>query len=619
MDKSGLARDWAHDRSAGLAAQITEDGQILRAEKTAGCCPQASDGGLIQLFDFDGNLNWSYKFADDTITQHHTLLSMDNGNILFLGWEILSDVDLVRLGKEDLSSELWSEFVWEIEPIGTNDFELVWAWHLKDHLVQDVFPDKDNFVRVDTAFGKIDINYRGPHIFSDRDWWHTNALHYNSERDEVLINCRSNGETWIIDHSTTIEEAQSDTGGRRNKGGQILFRWGNPQSYQRGSEEDLLQYGSHGHNWITEGFPDGGKILFFNNGHERPGPGFHSTVEMILPAYDDQGNYIIDSNYQFELDSHEVVYGEDPTFQPLNSSFLSNAVQINDGHFFISEGQSGRVFEIDNSSNIVWEIDTPGMFASYVYKKDNPIFDDVEVFLLPRPAADRRLICNTECLEVEVLYSSDLNPSLDMEFVEWSDGSTDTTLVTKTPGEYFYWGIFEGDTVKSNSIFIELEDVSMPEPRTVFQTLGEPTIIHLDTTRAWFKSDECITRFRKGSLINLTNLATDTTFWIAGIGTADDCYTDKVPLNIIFNTSSTEDINPNLDISISPNPTSTGFRINNLDQNRIRSVRLSDASGVISELKPTDNFYDTSHCLPGLYYVIVETDEGEVVKKLIVN
>ena len=35
----------------------------------------------------------------------------------------------------------------------------------------------------------------------------------------------------MIDHSTTTSEAQSDTGGNYNKGGDLIYRFGNPNTY----------------------------------------------------------------------------------------------------------------------------------------------------------------------------------------------------------------------------------------------------------------------------------------------------------------------------------------------------------------------------------------------------
>jgi len=179
-------RHWKHSSSAGLSGRLTHDGHLLRAQYVSGSFTQASTGGLLELYDLDTNLEWSYKFSNSEYTQHHDFHYMDNGNILFIGWEFISDDEKEALGKEDAFGSLWGEFIYEIKPVGNDDFELVWEWHLKDHLVQDEDPSKENFVKMDTAIGKVDINYRGPTIFSSRDWWHCNAIHYNHNHRQSM-------------------------------------------------------------------------------------------------------------------------------------------------------------------------------------------------------------------------------------------------------------------------------------------------------------------------------------------------------------------------------------------------------------------------------------------------
>ncbi len=372
-----IIRHWNHSNVAGLSGRLTHDGKLLRAQLVNGSFPQASTGGLLELYDLETNLEWSYSFSNSEYTQHHDFHYMDNGNILFIGWEFITDDEKEALGKENAFGSLWGEFIYEIKPIGTEEFELVWEWHLKDHLVQDVDSSKDNFVKMDTAIGKVDINYRGPTIFSNRDWWHCNAIHYNKDRDEILLSTRSNCEVWILDHSTTSDEAKTDQGGQRGKGGQILFRWGNPESYQRGNSSDLKLYGAHGHHWIDENLPNTGKILFFNNGDERP-EGYYSTIEMIEPAYDADGNYIIE-DYIHQLTHHEVIYGENQSNEPLRSTYLSNAQQLDNGNFLINEGNQGRVFEIDDNNEIVWELNSNrDIFRAYSYKLDYDGFSNLD-------------------------------------------------------------------------------------------------------------------------------------------------------------------------------------------------------------------------------------------------
>ena len=68
------------------------------------------------------------------------------------------------------------------------------------------------------------------------DWTHVNAVAYNADLDQIMLSVRAFSEFWIIDHSTTSAEAEGHTGGRGGKGGDLLYRWGNPRAYRAGTE-----------------------------------------------------------------------------------------------------------------------------------------------------------------------------------------------------------------------------------------------------------------------------------------------------------------------------------------------------------------------------------------------
>ena len=60
---------------------------------------------------------------------------------------------------------------------------------------------------------------------------HANHVSYNRFLDQVVIDVKAFNEFIVVDHSTTIEAAKGSTGGKCGKGGDILYRWGNPSNY----------------------------------------------------------------------------------------------------------------------------------------------------------------------------------------------------------------------------------------------------------------------------------------------------------------------------------------------------------------------------------------------------
>ena len=116
---------------------------------------------------------------------------------------------------------------------------------------------------------RIDVNYAnvggggGPGSAESGDWMHANAVNYHPGLDQIAISSRRFNETWIIDHGITTEEASGPAG-------DLLYRYGNPEAYGRGTAEQRVLFGQHDVQWIPDGHPQAGKLMVFNNGNNRP-------------------------------------------------------------------------------------------------------------------------------------------------------------------------------------------------------------------------------------------------------------------------------------------------------------------------------------------------------------
>src|SRR5207247_3993591 len=116
------------------------------------------------------------------------------------------------------------------------------------------------------------------------DWTHCNAVAYNPDLDQVIVSVHGFSEFWIIDHSTTTAEAASHKDGRSGKGGDLLYRWGNPRAFRAGTKADQKLFYQHDAHWIPRGRPGEGHVMVFNNGGGRADRNFSSVDEIVLPV-----------------------------------------------------------------------------------------------------------------------------------------------------------------------------------------------------------------------------------------------------------------------------------------------------------------------------------------------
>lgn len=271
--KGRVIHSWRAEHSPANSVYLMADGSLLRSVKppNASGFEQGGGGGGIQILNWEGDTVWEHLYATEEHRQHHDIQVLPNGNILVLAWEKKTRDQAIQAGRNPRwleGDQLWPDMIVELKPQGKWGAETVWEWHLWDHLIQDHDPSKDNFGVVKEHPELLDINYTSR---GQADWNHLNSIHYHAQLDQILVSSHNQHEVWVIDHSTKSAEVTTHQGGKSGKGGDILYRWDNPQVYYAGEREDQQFFPQHDARWIPAGYPGAGNILVFNNGSRRFG------------------------------------------------------------------------------------------------------------------------------------------------------------------------------------------------------------------------------------------------------------------------------------------------------------------------------------------------------------
>lgn len=251
--------------------------------------------------------------------------------------------------------------------------QIVWEWDVWDHLVQDAHPNAANYVETTAAYPhRVDLNY-GLNAHA-ADLWHANSISYNEQLDQIAISARFTSEFWVIDHGTTTDEAKTGAGGTYGRGGDILYRWGNPEAYKRGGPQDRQLYGQHDVRWVPPNYPGAGNITLFNNGHDELRP--YSTVVEIVPPILDDGTYALAEGEPFGPAAPVWEYAADPP-ESFYADRISGANRLADGHTLVCDGPVGRMFEVTPDGEILTEYEYGGFaFRADSYPSNYPAFAD---------------------------------------------------------------------------------------------------------------------------------------------------------------------------------------------------------------------------------------------------
>ena len=346
---------WTHQLAAAQNPYLLADSTLLYPYRVAEPPMNASGvGGGLQLLSWQGNIIWEMVIASDSIQLHHDIEPMPNGNILCIAWERKTAEEANAMGRleiENLLNEFWVDMILEIDPTLPEGENIVWQWRFWDHLIQDVDPSLPGYGAIVDHPELLDINFgtigagMGSGLLNG-DWLHTNGIQYNAKRDQIVISSRNLGELYIIDHSTTSAEAASHSGGDAGMGGDLLYRWGNPAAYGRGTAEDQQLVYPHSVNWIPQYHPGEGNLLLYNNGYGS----FQSAVMELVPPLNEDHTYHIDPDEAYGPAEATIVYSDN-----IYSPILSGAQRLPNGNTLMTVAVQKRIVEVNSNGIIQWD------------------------------------------------------------------------------------------------------------------------------------------------------------------------------------------------------------------------------------------------------------------------
>jgi len=346
IDNCGeLINHWVGEQRCGSTAYINKQGHLVRPiQKGVTNFNGGGIGGGVEKMDWEGNVIWRYDYAESySHHQHHDIEELPNGNILILAWAYISAEEAQANGRAT-TSDVWPTQIVEVEPVGFDQANIVWTWNAWDHIIQNVNEQLPNYGVLSENPQLLDVNM-GSLI---PDWLHCNSIEYIPEFDQILISAKHSEEIYVIDHSTTTAEAASHEGGTYGKGGDILYRWGNPQNYDMGNDSDKRLDGQHDASWLASDLQIGaGQFMVFNNG-------FGGRLDAWTPPMNKDGSYNYTPGSAFEP--------ADPGWSHDSEAigFIGcSSRRLPYGNTLYCDSQSGKIIEVSIVQQKVWEYQIP--------------------------------------------------------------------------------------------------------------------------------------------------------------------------------------------------------------------------------------------------------------------
>ena len=378
--------DSEHHAHEGVGPYLLENGLVVRPFSKGNWLYMenfyVASFTSLEIIDWDGNQLWEFDYCTPKRhCMHHDIEPMPNGNILLIVNDFKTHEEAESIGfKPTNDRAIAFQRIIEIEPnLKDGSTRIVWEWDILDHIVQDLYPDRPNYGKPSEHIGKIDVNYVGKSTkFIPGSVFHFNAISYNEERDQILVSNFGTNEIFIVDHSTTTKEAQTDKGGASGQGGDLIYRWGNPNAYGMAGIQSRQLFKQHDAAWIPKGIPRKGDISIFNNGVNRK-PMYTAYIELKLPKLRNS-KYQRARNKPFSPIAPAYEFSQFAGDEPevFFAPFMSGARRLPNGNIFGVSGIVSGMFEVTDKGEEVLRT-VPGsrstFYRAYKFPKDYPAFN----------------------------------------------------------------------------------------------------------------------------------------------------------------------------------------------------------------------------------------------------
>jgi len=247
---------------------------------------------------------------------------------------------------------LYDDSFYEIDAAGNQ----LWSWHAWEHVGQMGFDQK----ALDAIYNVQVAGAPG----AATDWTHMNQVArlganawYNQgdlrfHPDNLIFDSRSSSMLAIVarnDHPTGLWKA-----------GDIVWRVG--PNYGYGNPEYSLGeiIGPHNTHMIPQGLPGAGNILVFDNGGFS---GFGSLITGLPGTWPNKFRFysrVVEFNpVTLKVVWEYAVPHATDSAPKFFSTLISNIQRLKNGNTLVTQGGSGRVFEVTRNGEIVWDYRSP--------------------------------------------------------------------------------------------------------------------------------------------------------------------------------------------------------------------------------------------------------------------